>query len=60
MNGDNVQGSQPDPLLTLNFHDSSIMLNEGILDALGRPRQVQILINEETKRLLIHDRRNGF
>ena len=29
------------------------MLNEGILDALGRPAQVQILLNKEAKRLLI-------
>ena len=53
MNGDTMQASQPDLLLTLNFHDSSMMLNEGILDTLGRPRQVQILINEEAKRLLM-------
>ena len=53
MNGDTIQASQPDLLLTLNFHDSSMMLNDGILDALGRPRQVQILINEEAKRLLM-------
>ena len=53
MNEDNKQASQPDLLLTLNFHDSSMMLNEGILDALGRPRQVQILINEEARRLLM-------
>ena len=30
-------------LLTMNFHDETMMLNEGILEALGRPRQVQIL-----------------
>lgn len=40
-------------LLTMNFHDDTMMLNEGILDALGRPKQVQILLNEESKRLLL-------
>lgn len=39
------------PILTLNFRDETIMLNEEILNALGRPKQVQILINSETKRL---------
>ena len=38
-------------LLTLNFRDETIMLNEEILNALGRPKQVQIMINSETKRL---------
>ena len=40
-------------LLTMNFHDETMMLNEGILDALGHPRQVQILLNDESKRLLL-------
>ena len=40
-------------LLTMNFQDGTMMLNEGILDALGRPGQVQILLNREKKRLLI-------
>jgi hypothetical protein len=40
-------------LLTMNFHDDAMMLNEGILEALGRPRQVQIMLNEEAKRLLL-------
>lgn len=40
-------------LLTMNFQDESLMLNDEILDALGRPRQVQIMLNKETKRLLI-------
>ena len=53
MNAINGQVKEQDLLLTLNFHDSSMMLNEGILDALGRPRQVQILLNEELKRLLM-------
>ena len=40
-------------LLTMNFHDETIMLNEGIIDALGHPKQVQILLNDESKRLLL-------
>ena len=40
-------------LLTMNFHDETMMLNEGILDALGHPRQVQLLINEERQMLLL-------
>ena len=40
-------------LLTMNFHDKTIMLNEGILEALGRPRQVQILLNDESRRLVL-------
>ena len=53
MNTENRQSSVTNLLLTLNFHESSIMLNEGILEALGRPRQVQILLNEDMKRLLM-------
>lgn len=40
-------------ILTLNLIDDSILLNEGILDALDRPRQVQIMINSEEKMLLL-------
>ena len=40
-------------LLTMNFHDETMMLNEGILEALGRPRQVQILLNDESRRLVL-------
>lgn len=50
---ENSQGSASNLLLTLNFHDNTMMLNDGILEALGRPRQVQILLNEEMKRLLM-------
>lgn len=53
MNTENRQSSVTNLLLTLNFHESSMMLNEGILEALGRPRQVQILLNEDMKRLLM-------
>ena len=41
------------PLLTINFRDDSIMLDEGILDALGRPSLVQIMLNRESKILLL-------
>lgn len=40
-------------LLTLNFKEDAIMLNNGILDVLERPKQVQILLNEESKMLAL-------
>lgn len=38
-------------VLTLNLMEDSILLNEGVLEALDWPRQVQILINKEEKKL---------
>lgn len=49
----NHQVTNKQLLLTMNFHDNTMMLNEEILDAMGRPRQVQILLNDESKRLLL-------
>ena len=43
----------PQIILTLNLMEDSILLNEGVLDALDWPRQVQILINKEEKMLLL-------
>ena len=40
-------------ILTLNLMEDSILLNEGVLDALDWPRQVQIMINQDTKMLLL-------
>ena len=40
-------------ILTLNLLEDSILLNEGVLDALDWPRQVQILINKDEKMLLL-------
>ena len=40
-------------LLTMDFNGEAMMLNDGILDALSRPDQVQIMLNKEQKRLLI-------
>lgn len=40
-------------LLTLNLTEDSILLNEGVLDALDWPRQVQIMINKDEKMLLL-------
>ena len=40
-------------LLTLNLQEDTILLNQGVLDVLGHPRQVQILINEELVSLLL-------
>ena len=36
-------------ILTINFRDDSIMLDEGTLDALGRPAMVQVMINRDSK-----------
>ena len=41
------------PILTINFRDDSIMLDEGVLDALGRPAMVQVMINWDSKILLL-------
>ena len=40
-------------LLTMNFQDETMMINDGILNALGRPKHVQILLNDGAKRLLL-------
>ena len=51
------QKNTPEPrtplLLTLNFKEDAIMLNDGILEVLERPKQVQILLNEESKMLAL-------
>lgn len=39
--------------LTLDLADDSILLSEGLLNALDWPRQVQIMINQEEKMLLL-------
>ena len=41
------------PALTLNFQDETIMLNEDTISALDHPGQVQIMLNEEKKMLLL-------
>jgi hypothetical protein len=52
-----LQRLNPEPqvtlLLTLNFKEDAMMLNDGILDVLERPKQVQILLNEESKMLAL-------
>jgi len=40
-------------ILTLNLAEGSLLLNEGILEALGWPQQVQLLINNSTGQLLL-------
>ena len=40
-------------IITLNLPEDTILLNEGVLDALDRPRQVQILVNKEEKKMLL-------
>ena len=39
--------------LTLCLGEDSILLNEAVLEALGHPRQVQMLINDGQQMLLI-------
>ena len=47
--------STPDTqvVLTLCLDEDSILLGESVLEALGHPRQVQMLINEEQGMLLL-------
>ena len=40
-------------VLTLCLEEESILLNKNVLDQLGQPQQVQILINEEQGMLLL-------
>ena len=40
-------------VLTLNLLEDSILLNEGILEALDWPQQVQIMINNAERMLLL-------
>ena len=40
-------------MLTLCLADDSILVSKAILDALNHPRQVQMLINEERRMLLL-------
>ena len=40
-------------ILTLNQEEGSLLLNEGIIEALGWPRQVQVMIQPKTKQLLL-------
>lgn len=40
-------------MLAMCPRDDSIVLNQTILEALGHPRQVQLLINEETRMLVL-------
>ena len=40
-------------MLTLCLEEDSILVSKAILEALGQPRQVQMLINEERQMLLL-------
>lgn len=40
-------------IITLNLREGSILLNESVLSVLDRPQQVQIMINEKEKMLLL-------
>ncbi len=39
--------------LTLNLKNGILTLNDGTLDALGRPRQVQLLVNMKAQMLVL-------
>lgn len=41
------------PAVTLDLADDSVLLNESVLEALDRPRQIQIMINEKERILLL-------
>ncbi len=43
----------PNIIMTLNLAGGSILLNEGVLNALDRPKQVQILVNKDEKKLML-------
>lgn len=40
-------------ILTINLEDQSILLNEGTLDALDWPHQIQLYMNPDTRQLLL-------
>lgn len=40
-------------IITLNLKDGSILLNEYVLNALDWPKQIQILINQAEKKLVL-------
>ena len=40
-------------ILSLDLREGLFTLNEGTIEALGRPRQVQILINMQEKMLVL-------
>ena len=40
-------------LMTLNLRDDTILLGDGVLNALDRPRHVQLLLNKDEKMLLL-------
>ena len=42
-----------EPIITLNLEDDTILLNEGVLEALDRPHQVQVLVNMDEKALML-------
>ena len=40
-------------ILTINLAEDTVLLNEGVLEALDRPHQVQILVNIKDKVLML-------
>ncbi len=53
MTGFSTCASDTPLTLTLCLEENSILLSEAVLEALGYPRQVQLLINEEQQMLLL-------
>ncbi len=48
-----ISGKRNPIILTFNLKDGSLFLNEGILNALDWPRQIQILINTDDRKILL-------
>ena len=42
-----------DLILTFSLKEGSIVLNQGIIEALGRPKQVQLRIDEKSRQLML-------
>ena len=50
----NMPTASAGPLyLTLSLEEESILVGADVLEVLGRPRQIQMMINDEQKKLLI-------
>ncbi len=48
-----ISGKRNPMILTFNLKDGSLLLNEGILDVLDWPAQIQIMFNSTAKKILL-------
>ncbi len=48
-----ISGNRNPMILTFNLKDGSLLLNEGILDVLDWPAQIQIMFNSTAKKILL-------